>query len=358
MIELNKNFWQNKNVLITGHTGFKGSWLTLWLNMMGAKILGCSLEPATNPNLFSELNLAKSIDHRICDIRDYEKLLAIFQSFKPEIVFHLAAQPLVRYSYQNPLETYQTNVLGTVNVLEAIRQTKSTKATIVITSDKCYENIEQIYGYREHDKMGGHDPYSNSKGCQELVVSAYTKSYFLPNNNLGNIASVRAGNVIGGGDWSSDRLIPDLITKLVKKQNPIIRSPRAIRPWQHVIEPLHGYLLVAKYLYDLPKQQDLLSWNFGPDFASQKDVLFVANKVNELWGGENKIIVEENNNNPHEANLLYLDCTKAKKELNWQPKFNLDETLYHTVQWYKEFYQSNKINCQNQIEKYIRTQIF
>ena len=338
-----QNFWKNKKVLITGHTGFKGSWLTLWLQNLGAQICGISLEPNTNPSLFNSLELSKNIEHNICDIRDLEKLNNIFAKFQPEIVFHLAAQPLVRYSYHNPIETYQTNVIGTINVLEAIKKTNSTLATIIVTSDKCYENIEQIWGYRENDKMGGHDPYSNSKGCAELVVSAYTKSYFIPNQNYGKIASVRAGNVIGGGDWAEDRLIPDLIKTLVENKNPIIRSPKAIRPWQHVLEPLAGYMLVAEYLWNLPKQTTLLNWNFGPEQESQRDVEFVASKVCELWGGNNKTEIQENKNNLHEANLLYLDCTKVKKDLNWQPKWDINDTLFNTVEWYKSFYDKSDI---------------
>ncbi len=341
MIKLNKNFWKNKKVLITGHTGFKGSWLTLWLNILEAKIYGYSLEPSTDPSLFNILNLENKINHQIADIRDFEKLQKAINDFAPDIVFHLAAQPLVRYSYQNPIETYQTNVLGTVNVLEAVRKYGKTLATIIITSDKCYENIEKNIGYLEDDKMGGHDPYSNSKGCAELVVSAYTKSYFIPNPQIGKVASVRAGNVIGGGDWSQDRLIPDLIKNFVANKNPIIRNPHAIRPWQNVIEPLYGYLLVAQYLCELKEQKTLLNWNFGPDLIDQKNVEYVAGMVGKIWGGENKIEINEDKNKLHEANLLFLNCDKAKKDLGWYPKWHIEESIKKTVEWYKNFYNKN-----------------
>jgi len=343
-MHINQQFWHNKKVFITGHTGFKGSWLTLWLSSLEAKVYGYALQPNTDPNLFKILNLENKITHQIADIRDLEKLQKAINDFAPDIVFHLAAQPLVRYSYHNPIETYQTNVLGTVNVLEAVRKYGKALATIIVTSDKCYENVEKIAGYQENDKMGGHDPYSNSKGCAELVVSAYVNSYFIPNPQIGKVASVRAGNVIGGGDWSQDRLIPDLIKNLVAKNNPIIRNPNAIRPWQNVIEPLYGYLLVAQYLCELQEQKTLLNWNFGPDLVDQKNVQYVAQMVQEIWGGENKIEINEDKNKLHEANLLYLDCAKAKKELGWNPKWHIEDSIKNTVEWYKIFYnKSNKI---------------
>ena len=343
-MHINQQFWRNKKVFITGHTGFKGSWLTLWLSSLQAKVYGYALEPNTDPNLFNILNLENKITHQIADIRDLEKLQKAINDFAPDIVFHLAAQPLVRYSYHNPIATYQTNVMGTVNVLEAVRNFGKALATIIVTSDKCYENVEKIVGYKESDKMGGHDPYSNSKGCAELVVSAYVNSYFIPNPQIGKVASVRAGNVIGGGDWSQDRLIPDLIKNLVAKNNPIIRNPNAIRPWQNVIEPLYGYLLVAQYLCELQEQKTLLNWNFGPDLVDQKNVQYVAQMVQEIWGGENKIEINEDKNKLHEANLLYLDCAKAKKELGWNPKWHIEDSIKNTVEWYKIFYnKSNKI---------------
>ncbi len=341
-MHINQQFWQNKKVFITGHTGFKGSWLTLWLSSLQAEVYGYALQSNTDPNLFNILNLENKISHQIADIRDLEKLQKAINDFAPDIIFHLAAQPLVRYSYHNPIETYQTNVMGTVNVLEAVRNYGKASATIIVTSDKCYENVEKIEGYQENDKMGGHDPYSNSKGCAELVVSAYVNSYFIPNPQIGKVASVRAGNVIGGGDWSQDRLIPDLIKNLVAKKNPIIRNPNAIRPWQNVIEPLYGYLLVAQHLCELQEQKTLLNWNFGPDLVDQKNVQHVAEMVGEIWGGENKIEINEDKNKLHEANLLYLDCDKAKKELGWYPKWHIEDSIKNTVEWYKIFY--NKSN--------------
>ena len=342
-MQINQQFWQNKKVFITGHTGFKGSWLTLWLSSLQAKIYGYALQPNTDPNLFNILNLENKITHQIADIRDLEKLQKAINDFAPDIVFHLAAQPLVRYSYHNPIETYQTNVMGTVNVLEAVRKYGKASATIIVTSDKCYENVEKIVGYQENDKMGGHDPYSNSKGCAELVVSAYTNSYFIPNPQIGKVASVRAGNVIGGGDWSQDRLIPDLIKNLVAKKNPIIRNPKAIRPWQNVIEPIYGYLLVAQHLCELQEQKTLLNWNFGPDLVDQKNVEYVAQMVQEIWGSDNKIEINEDKNKLHEANLLYLDCAKAKKELGWYPKWHIEESIKNAVEWYKSFYDKSNI---------------
>lgn len=343
-MKIDKNFWRGKKVFLTGHTGFKGGWLSLWLNSLGCKVYGYSLEANTNPSFFDAVGLKEKIFHsQIADIRNYKTLAAAINDFQPDIIFHLAAQPLVRYSYQNPIETYETNVMGTVNLLEAVRHYGKALATIVVTSDKCYENVEQIWGYRENDPMGGHDPYSNSKGCAELVVSAYTKSYFIPNQNLGKLASVRAGNVIGGGDWSIDRLIPDLIRSLVKDENPIIRSPRAIRPWQHVIEPLHGYMITAQHICNLPAQDKLLNWNFGPEIKDQNNVKFVADEVCKIWGGESKVVLEEDKNKLHEANLLFLDCSKANYELKWKPQWNIEKTLYNTILWYKEFYNKNNI---------------
>jgi CDP-glucose 4,6-dehydratase len=354
-MKLNRSFWKGKKVFLTGHTGFKGGWLSLWLNNLGCEVYGYALESNTDPNFFSAVNLGTKINHNIADIRDYKKLAVAINDFQPDIVFHLAAQPLVRYSYQNPIETYETNVMGTVNLLEAVRNYGQALATIVVTSDKCYENREQIWGYRENDPMGGHDPYSNSKGCTELVVSAYTQSYFIPNQKIGKLASVRAGNVIGGGDWSQDRLIPDLVKSLMNTQDPIIRSPNAIRPWQHVLEPLYGYIIVAQYLCGLEKQNDLLSWNFGPEISDQRNVKFVADMVCEIWGSDNKPNIQIDKNNPHEANLLYLDCAKARKELNWIPRWGINETFHNTVNWYKSFYSGyNMIDLSlNQIEGYI-----
>ncbi len=354
-MQINQQFWKNKRVFITGHTGFKGGWLVLWLEKLGCNISGYSLEPNTTPNLFNVLGLSNKIEHNIGDIRDYDNLFDKINRFKPDIVFHLAAQPLVRYSYQNPIETYSTNVMGTVNLLEAVRKYGKAQATIVVTSDKCYDNKEQIQGYKETDPMGGHDPYSNSKGCSELVVSSYANSYFIPNSQIGKLASARAGNVIGGGDWSEDRLIPDLIRNLVQNKDPIIRNPNAIRPWQHVLEPIFGYIIIAQHLCDLERQSQLLNWNFGPETVDQKNVQFITDNVCKLWDKGNVAHLDENHNHPHEANLLYLDCSKAKKELGWLPKWGIDKALKNTVDWYGKYYQNQDQILQyslSQIEKY------
>jgi CDP-glucose 4,6-dehydratase len=356
-MKLDKSFWKDKKVFLTGHTGFKGGWLSLWLSNLGCEVYGYALAPSTEPSFFDAVELSKKIHHHIADIRDYKKLSNAINEFQPDIVFHLAAQPLVRYSYQNPIETYETNVMGSVNLLEAVRHYGKAKATIVVTSDKCYENKEQLRGYREDDPMGGHDPYSNSKGCTELVVASYAKSYFIQNPQIGKLASVRAGNVIGGGDWSQDRLIPDLVKSLVNKQDPIIRSPNAIRPWQHVLEPVYGYMIIAQYLCDLERQNELLNWNFGPDISDQRNVKFVADSVCKIWGGKNKPDIQINKNNLHEANLLYLDCAKVKKELDWSPRWNVDNAISETIKWYKAYYSKSDMTDISiiQIESYKNT---
>ena len=282
-----EEFYSGKRVLVTGHTGFKGSWLTLWLTIMGAKVLGYALEPNTDPSLFNVLNLQKDIDHVIGDIRDFEKLREVITEFKPEIVFHLAAQPLVRLSYREPRLTYETNVMGTVNLLEAIRQTKSVRAVVNVTSDKCYENKEWVWGYREIDPMGGYDPYSSSKGCSELITAAYRNSYF--KNTEAAVASARAGNVIGGGDWAEDRLIPDIVRSLSQGKQIIIRNPKATRPWQHVLEPLSGYLLLGKLLYE-KGQEFAEAWNFGPSDSSVMTVEEIVKKSIEIWGSGSYIV--------------------------------------------------------------------
>jgi len=332
-----EKFFRNKIVLITGHTGFKGSWLALWLTELGANVIGYSLDPPTNPSLFQALNLKERITHIIGDVRDEEKLKKVFKMYKPEFVFHLAAQPLVRYSYIAPKYTYEVNVIGTVNLLEAVRETDSVKVVIVVTSDKCYENKEWIYGYRETDPMGGYDPYSSSKGCVELVVSAYRRSYF---DNLGiALSSVRAGNVIGGGDWQEYRLVPDCIRALSKGEVIKIRNPNAIRPWQFVLEPLSGYLLLAKKMYE-DRIKFNGAWNFGP---SDNDILTVeelTKRVVACWGG-GTYEVERSSHIFHEANLLKLDCSKANYLLNWHSIYSIDEAIKNTVKWYKSYYEGS-----------------
>ncbi len=350
------SFWKNKKVLVTGCSGFKGSWLSIWLESMGAIVYGYSLDAPTSPSMFEVLKIQGKISFQVGDIRNYDKFSKYLNKIQPEIVFHLAAQPLVRYSYSNPIETYHTNVLGLVNVLEAIRLNGKVKVVINVTSDKCYDNKEWEWGYRENEPMGGYDPYSNSKGCAELVTSCYRNSYFnseaygSSHNTL--IASARAGNVIGGGDWAEDRLIPDIMRSLMKKQEVIIRNPHAIRPWQHVLEPLSGYLLLAEKLYQ-EKPEYAAGWNFGPNDESAKDVEYIVNKLSTLCNVPWKL---ENNSSLHEANYLKLDCSKAKAQLGWNPKWNLDYTLEKLVQWY-QIYNDNPNSLYeltlNQIKEYM-----
>jgi CDP-glucose 4,6-dehydratase len=323
-------FFSGKKILITGHTGFKGSWLTLWLVNLGAEVIGYSLEPPTKPNLFEILRLEKEITHIIGDVRDGEKLKNVFKKYKPEIVFHLAAQPLVRVSYKEPKLTYETNVMGTLNLLEAVRQTESVKVVIVVTTDKCYENKEWFYGYREVDPLGGYDPYSSSKACVEILVSSYRNSFQLP------VATVRAGNVIGGGDWQVDRLIPDCVKALSKGETIKIRNPDAIRPWQHVLEPLYGYLLLAVKMWKEP-ERFCEAWNFGPYEKDTATVREVVEKVIRLWGKGSYEVIEDRSF--HEAGLLRLDISKTMLKLGWRPKWNLDKALERTVKWYKRFYE-------------------
>lgn len=328
---MNPAFWAGKRVLVTGHTGFKGSWLSLWLQSLGAELRGFALAPATNPNLFELAGVGKGMASDIADIRDYDVICRCVASFRPEIVLHLAAQPLVRYSYKNPIETYATNVLGTVNLLEAIRVVGSTKVVINVTTDKCYENKEWVWPYRENEAMGGYDPYSSSKGCSELVTSAYRHSYFAA-NGIG-LASARAGNVIGGGDWAEDRLVPDFF-RAVEADMPIaIRNPLATRPWQHVLEPLSGYLLLAERLWEDPVRF-AEGWNFGPEPKDIKPVGRVVDQLVSLWG-EGAAWVHDGREHPHEAMSLALDISKAKHGLKWSPRLSLDHALDMIVRWEK-----------------------
>ncbi len=328
-------FWQNKKVLVTGHTGFKGSWLSLWLDMLGAKVVGFAQTPSTTPNLFSLANIEKNIISVIGDIRDYQQIQHTVHTHRPEIIFHLAAQPLVRYSYKHPIETYATNVLGTVHLLEAARQTGSVKTIINITTDKCYENQEWDWGYRENDRLGGHDPYSNSKACSELVTAAYRSSYFTTDTA---IASARAGNIIGGGDWSIDRLIPDIIRSCLANEPVLIRNPDAIRPWQHVLDPLYGYLTLAQCLHEEP-HSFAESFNFGPDEHEIKPVKWIVEKIVANWGSNASWHIDKNAH-PHEAKKLKLECSKAKAKLNWQSNLPLEIALQQTVDWYKAYAQN------------------
>jgi CDP-glucose 4,6-dehydratase len=328
-------FWQNKRVYLTGHTGFKGSWLSLWLQSLGVKVKGYALEPPTCPSLFNVARVHEGMASEIGDIRDIHQLTKSMVAFDPDIVIHFAAQPLVRYSYHAPVETYSTNVMGTVHVLEAVRQCKNVRAIVNITTDKCYENKEWLWGYRENEPMGGFDPYSSSKGCAELVTSAYRRS-FLKDAGIG-LASARAGNVIGGGDWAQDRLIPDILKAFENGEQVLIRNPHSIRPWQHVLEPLSGYLILAQSLYTQPDSY-AEGWNFGSNDEDAKPVEFIVKRLAEIWG-DNATWALDNNINPHEANYLKLDCSKAKARLNWKSKWPLDEALNRIVEWQKYYQQ-------------------
>lgn len=337
--QVNSNFWQGKSVFLTGHTGFKGSWLSLWLTSLGAKVSGYALAPDTTPNLFTILNLQDSLAHsQIADIRDLDSLQKAANRVGPDIVIHMAAQPLVRYSYTHPVDTYAINVMGTVNLLESLRSVDSVRATVVVTTDKCYENSERLAGYQEHEPMGGHDPYSSSKGCVELVTAAYRKSFFSVEQFAQHqhaIASARAGNVIGGGDWSVDRLIPDAIKAFEVGQTLSIRNPLATRPWQHVLEPLSGYLVLAQALYE-KGAAFAQGWNFGPADSDARSVQAVTNLLISTWGSPASW-VQDASEHPHEAHSLKLDITKASKQLGWVPKWNLETAIEKIVQWQKAY---------------------
>jgi CDP-glucose 4,6-dehydratase len=337
------SIYKDKTILITGHTGFKGSWLAIWLKELGADVVGYSLAPPSEPNNFEATKLRQRITDIHEDIRDLDRLMEIFKKHQPEFVFHLAAQPLVRLSYDEPKMTFDTNVAGTVNVFEAVRKTPSVKVLVNVTSDKCYENKEWVWGYRENDPLGGHDPYSASKGCAELVFSAYLKSFFSQNaaqNRAIGAASARAGNVIGGGDWGADRLVPDCIRALSSHQPIGIRNPHAVRPWQHVLDLLNGYLRLGALLSQDPKKYSGV-WNFGPEDSSLLTVAEMTNRLLEYWGDGfwNDL---SNPNALHEANLLKLNCDKAHADLHWRSVLTIDESLRMTVDWYKRFYMNRE----------------
>lgn len=357
LASVNPEFWKNKSVFMTGHTGFKGGWLALWLSSMGAKVTGFALAPNSSPNLFEALSLGQVLSNsHIANICDLERLQNALSACRPEIVIHMAAQPLVRHSYAIPVETYMTNVMGTVNTLESIRQTETVKVTVVVTTDKCYENREQEAGYREEEAMGGFDPYSSSKGCAELVTSAYRQSYFSnPAGNPNRMASARAGNVIGGGDWSEDRLIPDAIKAFESGQTLMIRNPLATRPWQHVLEPLSGYLILAQSLYQ-DGDQFSSAWNFGPKDKDNRPVHEVIATLSKQWG-PSATWQQDTDFQPHEANLLKLDCSKANQQLRWEPKWDLETAIEKIIQWHKAY--QTKENMQaitlGQIDQYINT---
>lgn len=355
-IDIFNNFYKGKRILITGHTGFKGSWLSVWLHKLGAEVIGVAKDPITQKDNYVLSGVGEKIKADLrADIRDGQRMKEIFQEYKPEIVFHLAAQPLVRLSYEIPVETYETNVLGTINILEAIRMTDSVKVGIMITTDKCYENKEQVWGYRENEPMGGYDPYSSSKGAAEIAINSWRRSFFNPEQyeiHGKSIASVRAGNVIGGGDWALDRIIPDCIRALEANKPIEIRSPKAIRPWQHVLEPLSGYMLLAQKMWDEPVKY-CEGWNFGPHLESIIPVWNVASMVIENYGkGELKDLSDPNA--LHEAKLLILDISKARFQLGWEPKMNIEQCVALTVNWYKSYSRGKVYNlCVEQIEKYI-----
>jgi CDP-glucose 4,6-dehydratase len=332
-MEMNLFFWKDRRVLLTGHTGFKGSWLSLWLQHLGAEVFGYSLAPLDDQNLFTLADVSKGITSEFGDVRDLFSLNLMIQKVQPEIVIHMAAQALVRYGYHNPVETYSTNVMGTVNLFEAVRQCKSVRAVVSVTSDKCYENMEWEWGYRENEPLGGHDPYSSSKAAAELVTSAYRSSY-LKNNHVA-VASARAGNVIGGGDWAKDRLVPDVIKAYINGKPAKIRNPEAIRPWQHVLEPLSGYLTLAENLYLSPEEFSG-AWNFGPNDIDAKPVRWVVNQLAEAWGID-PAWQDDELPQLHEAHYLKLDISKARLQLGWEPKWTLGKALELTGQWYRGY---------------------
>ncbi len=352
----NIDFWKNKKVFITGHTGFKGTWLSLWLEMMGAEIYGFSLEPVDKPNLFSEVRLNKKITNIFGDIRDYDFLQKHLIKFNPDIVIHMAAQPLVRQSYIDPLETFSTNIMGTANLLEVIRKCDNIKAVVNITTDKCYENKEWHWGYREDEALGGYDPYSSSKACSELITSAYRSSYFRHTDT--SIASARAGNVIGGGDWSCDRLIPDILRSFEKNIPVLVRNPTSIRPWQHVLEPISGYLVLAEKLFKT-KTTYAEAWNFGPNDEDSRSVEWILNEIINIWG-DNASWEKDCGENPHEANYLKLDISKVKNRLNWRPTWQIDKTLEKIVVWHKNWLAGVPAIelCHNDIHTFIKDNNF
>jgi CDP-glucose 4,6-dehydratase len=352
---MNSVFWKDKKVFITGHTGFKGSWLCLWLHKLGAKITGYALNPPTTPSLFELCNVSELVNSVIADIRKKDKLVEAMIEARPEIVIHMAAQPLVRESYKNPVDTYEVNIMGTVNLFEAVRMCKGIKAVINVTTDKCYENKEWIWGYRENEPMGGYDPYSNSKACSELVTAAYRNSFFNSDDYANHgvaIASARAGNIIGGGDWAIDRLIPDCIRALLKKEKIVIRNPHAIRPWQHVLEPLSGYMLLAQKLYE-NGHIFAEGWNFGPDDRDAKPVEWIVKRICDKWGNNASYEIDKGEH-PHEARYLKLDCSKAKTELGWHPRWTVEKAIDSIIEWTRAYNKNKDLReaCLDQIEAY------
>lgn len=347
-------FWEGKRVFLTGHTGFKGSWLSLWLGSLGAKMKGYALEPSTVPALFSVARVAEGMESDIGDVRELATLSASMAAFKPDIVIHMAAQPLVRLSYREPVETYATNVMGTAHVLESARHVDSVRCIVCVTSDKCYENQERDRGYCEDEPMGGHDPYSSSKGCAELVISAYRCSFFSAKEGPA-LASARAGNVIGGGDWADDRLIPDILRSFEKSAPVVIRNPHATRPWQHVLEPLAGYLALAEALWH-DGQKFAEGWNFGPSDEDAWPVQQIVERMVQRWG-EGARWELDGQEHPHEASFLKLDCGKVRVRLDWAPRWNLATALERTVEWHRDWLQNKDMRaaCLKEIADYTAT---
>jgi CDP-glucose 4,6-dehydratase len=354
---VNKRFWQARRVFLTGHTGFKGGWLSLWLQKLGAEVTGYALPPSTHPNIFEEARVGAGMASHIGDIRDGVKLMTAIQEAAPEVIIHMAAQPLVRRSYLDPVETYSINVMGTVNLLEAVRKCASVRAVVNVTSDKCYENKEWHRPYREYDAMGGYDPYSSSKGCSELVTSAYRNSYFNGITAVQHqvaLASARAGNVIGGGDWSKDRLIPDMFKAIARGEPVLIRNPQAVRPWQHVLEPLRGYLILAERLFEGGTEY-AEAFNFGPRENDVRSVEWIVNRLANIWGETTKWQLD-GSHHPHEATLLQLEVTKASDRLGWMPTLSLDEALQLTADWTRASIERRDMNAFtiSQIDSYLK----
>jgi len=349
-------FWKGKRVLITGHTGFKGSWLAVWLRRLGAEVIGYSLAPPTQPSLFVDARVADGIVSLHGDVCDLPVLKAAISEHAPEIVIHMAAQSLVRLSYKDPVETFATNVMGTVNVLEAVRCAPGIRVLLNVTTDKCYENREWLWGYREHDPLGGHDPYSSSKGCAELATSAYRRSFFEvtadPEARRTSVATARAGNVIGGGDWATDRLVPDVMRAVLERRPVLIRNPNSIRPWQHVMEPLNGYLTLIENLWENGSTNSG-AWNFGPNDDDAKPVSWVVDRLTKCWG-EGASWEHDKRINTHEANYLKLDCTKSKCILQWSPLLDLSTTIEWVVEWFKGYWGNKDIRelTENQVSRF------
>lgn len=346
------SFWKGRRVFLTGHTGFKGSWLCLWLHEMGAEVTGYSLEPPTKPSLFESAGVGDLSRSVTADVRDGAKLKEAMVAARPEVVLHMAAQPLVRESYKIPVETYDVNVMGTVHFLEAVRACPEVRAVVNVTTDKCYENREWVWGYRETEPMGGHDPYSNSKGCSELVTSSYRRSYFGDGGHAAAVASARAGNVIGGGDWAGDRLVPDFVRALLAGKKMVVRNPGAIRPWQHVLEPLSGYLMLAERLY-WEGRAFAEGWNFGPEEADARPVRWIVETLCRMWGS-GATFETDPGPHPHEANLLKLDISKAKARLEWRPVWSLEKALEKIVEWTRAYRDGGDLRavCLRQIREY------